>query len=388
MPAPSASPLHRRLWSKLTQSGVAEHQDRGPLDWSDIVRRGLQGIGISESEALTIGRLTESADIDALLAATETIRRHHKGNQVNTCGITNAKSGRCPEKCNFCSQSAHFDTAAPTYTTKSADEIVEEAAHAFQSGVREFSIVMAGRAITSERDLSTLEDAFTRIRQTTGLQTCASLGLMDQAGLRRLKDAGMQAMHHNLETSRSHHGNIVESHTYDEERDTIRAAKAEGMYVCSGGIFGMGEDWSQRVEMAIDLRSLDVDSVPVNFLNPRPGTPLEAQNDLSPLDCLKIIGMLRLVMPTKDIVVCGGREMNLLDEQHSMFRAGANGLMLGDYLTTSGGRLADDFELMEAQGMVIRAPPHTPHPPSVPPALRSAGTDLGDLAGKQTAPQS
>jgi len=386
MPAPSATPLHRRLWSRLSQAGSS--RPTSALDWGDIARRAEQGIGISELEALAIGALTESADIEALLDTAERVRQHHKGNQVNTCGITNAKSGRCPEKCNFCSQSAHFDTAAPAYTTKTADEIVHEAEHAFEKGVREFSIVMAGRAITSERDLSTLEDAFTRIRDTTGLQTCASLGLMDRDGLRRLKAAGMQAMHHNLETSRSHHDNIVESHTYDEERDTIRAAKAEGMYVCSGGIFGMGEDWGQRVEMALDLRSLDVDSVPVNFLNPRPGTPMEGRKDLSPVDCLKIIAMLRLVMPTKDIVVCGGREMNLLDEQQHMFRAGANGLMLGDYLTTKGGRLADDFGLMESLGMVIRAPPHTPHPPSVPPALRSPGTDLGDLAGKQTAPQS
>lgn len=375
---------------ELSLSRLAERfrprPNHSALHWPDIVARGRRGVGISQSEAEAIGAIDDPQQLTALLDAAEAIRVHHKGNAVNTCGITNAKSGRCPEKCNFCSQSAHFDTAAPTYTTKSADTIVEEAEKAFEAGVREFSIVMAGRAITSESDLTTLETAFTRIRETTGLQTCASLGLMDRAGLKRLKAAGMQAMHHNLETGRSHHGNIVESHTYDDERDTIRAAKAEGMYVCSGGIFGMGESWAQRVELALDLRALDVDSVPVNFLNPRPGTPLAAQDDLDPDTCLKIIAMLRLVMPTKDIIVCGGRAMNLLDRQRHMFKAGANGVMLGDYLTTQGTSVDRDVALMEELGMVIRAPPHVPHPPSVPPSVRSPGTDLGDLEGKATAP--
>lgn len=361
-----------------------------PIDFADIEARAARGIGISEAEALAIGELTEADQLEALFACTRAVREHHKGHFINTCGITNARSGRCPEKCNFCSQSAHFDTAAPTYTTKDADTIVAEAEAAFEGGVREFSIVMAGRAITADKDLQVLETAFRTIREKTGLQTCASLGLMSKQGLARLQAAGMESMHHNLETARSHHPNIVESHTYDEERETVRNAKELGMYVCSGGIFGMGESWAQRVELALDLRALDVDSVPVNFLNPRPGTPMEGRHELSPLDCLRIIAMLRLVMPTKDIIVCGGREMNLLERQDTMFDAGANGLMLGNYLTTRGTALAEDIALLESQGLVVRAPPHKPHPPSVPPEVRSPGTDRGSLGpgAEARAPQS
>ncbi len=337
------------------------------LDWADIRDRGARGVGISEAEAAAIAALTGPEDLDALFATADAVRLAQKGTYVNTCGITNARSGRCPEKCNFCSQSAHFKTAAPQYTTKDADTIVEEAEAAFAGGVREFSIVMAGRAITADKDLTILEDAFRRIREQTGMQTCASLGLMPKDALARLKAAGMQSMHHNLETARSYHDQIVESHTYDDEVETIRNAKELGMYVCSGGIFGMGEGWHHRVEMAADLRDLDVDSVPINFLNPRPGTPLEGQRDLSPVDCLKIIAMYRLMLPTKDIIVCGGREVNLGARQVDVFRAGANGLMLGNYLTTRGSALADDHAMLEDQGMVIRPPPHQPLPRSVPP---------------------
>jgi len=355
------------------------------LNWTDIVARGKKGVGISEQEALSIAGLTEESDLQALMEASESVRRHHKSDYVNTCGITNAKSGRCPEKCNFCSQSAFFKTAAPKYTTKESDAIVADAEAAFEGGVREFSIVMAGRQIDTEKDLVTLEDAFRRIREKTGMQTCASLGLMKKEDLERLQQAGMQSMHHNLETARSFHDQIVESHSYDDEVETLRAAKSLGMYVCSGGIFGMGETWAHRVEMALDLREIDVDSVPINFLNARPGTPMEGKDELSPIDCLKIIAIYRLILPTKDILICGGREMNLLDEQRNMFRAGANGMMLGNYLTTQGQTLESDFNLIESLGMAIRPPPHAPLPPSVPPEIRTEGTDLAGLNEKNLA---
>jgi biotin synthase len=352
------------------------------LNWQDIQDRGSRGIGVSKEEAEAITALTDEGDLTLLFETADSIRLSQKGNAVNTCGITNARSGSCPEKCNFCSQSAFFKTAAPRYKTKTADTIVEEAKQAAAYGVREFSIVMSGRAVTARRDLNILKDAFSRIRAETGVQTCASLGLMSREHLAELKAAGMQSMHHNLETARSYHDQIVETHTYDDEVETIKAAKDLGMYVCSGGIFGMGESWEQRVELGLDLRALNVDSVPVNFLNPRPGTPLAERHDLSPIDCLKIIAVLRLIMPTKDIIVCGGRKINLGNRQIDIFRAGANGLMMGNYLTTAGEAVGQDWKLMEEQGMVVRAPPHRPHPPSVPPAIRTEGTDLAGLRDK------
>ncbi len=358
------------------------------IDWSDIRARGLTGIGISEAEALHITTLVQTTELEALFDAAQAVRFHHKGNKVNTCGITNAKSGRCPERCNFCSQSAFFETAAPKYTTKTADTIVEEAQAAFEGGVREFSIVMSGRSVDKRSDLDTLKEAFTRIRETTGMQTCASLGLMTRDNLAQLQAAGMQSMHHNLETAQSFHDQIVETHTYDEEVETIRAAKSLGMYVCSGGIFGMGETWAHRVEMALALRDLDVDSVPINFLNPRPGTPLANQDDLTPTDCLKIVALYRLVLPTKDLLVCGGREMNLGAEQQDIFRAGANGMMMGNYLTTEGTANGVDHDMMANLGLKIRPPPHKPHPKSVPPEVRTEGTDSAGLSDKNPAAQS
>ncbi len=333
------------------------------LDWKDIEERGKRGEGISQTEAKTIIGLTDVADLEQLYAAAEAIKLHHKGHEIYTCGITNAKSGLCPEKCNFCSQSAHFRTDSPKYALKDARTIAAEARSAAANGVREFSIVTQGRAMTRRDELDELKEAFTMIREQTGMQTCASLGLMSKEHLHELKEAGMDACHHNLETARSFHHEIVETHSYDDEVATIKAAKEVGMYICSGGIFGMGETWSHRVELAADLRELDVDSVPINFLNPRPGTPMAEQRELTPTDCLKIIALYRLMLPTKDLIVCGGREINLKDRQYELFRAGANGIMLGDYLTTSGGETPKDLQALEDLGLQIRPPPHTPNAP-------------------------
>lgn len=350
------------------------------LDWNDIRARGARGEGISLDEARAVVTLDDPLDVQALYETAESVRRTLKGNFVNTCGISNAKSGRCPEACSFCSQSAHFSTDAPRYQLKDADTLVAEAHAAREVGVREFSLVASGRAMTSRAELDTIKTALGRIKEETGLQTCASLGLMSRDALAELKDAGLEAVHHNLETARSHHPNIVQTHTYDEEIETVRAAKSLGMYTCCGGIFGMGESWEQRIELAMELRSLDVDSVPLNFLNPRPGTPLGENQELGPEDCLRIIALFRLVLPTKDLIVCGGRAMNLGERQNEIFKAGANGVMIGNYLTTAGRAPDVDLEMIEREGLVIRPPPHKPHPPSLRPGVRADGTDKNGIA--------
>jgi biotin synthase len=350
------------------------------LDWNDIRARGARGEGISEEEARAILDLRDPAELAELYAAAESVRRTFKGNFVNTCGISNAKSGRCAEACSFCSQSAHFTTDAPKYQLKDVDTLRAEARQAWNNGVREFSLVASGRAMTNRKELDTVKEAVAAIREETGMQTCASLGLMSRDALAELQAAGLQSVHHNLETARSFHANIVSTHTYDDEVDTIKAAKSLGMYTCCGGIFGMGESWEQRIELAMELRDLDVDSVPLNFLNPRPGTPLEEQKDLSAEDCLKIIALYRLVLPTKDLIVCGGRGVNMRERQTEIFRAGANGVMLGNYLTTAGREADVDLEMIEQEGLVIRPPPHKPHPPSLRPGVRTEGTDKNGVA--------
>lgn len=349
------------------------------LDWNDIRARGERGEGISWDEAREVVALAEPGDLDALYETAQAVRRTFKGNYVNTCGISNAKSGRCPEACSFCSQSAHFSTDAPKYQLKDADTLVAEARAARDVGVREFSLVASGRAMTNRAELDTVKTALGRIKEETGLQTCASLGLMSREALAELKEAGLEAVHHNLETARSHHANIVQTHTYDEEVETIKAARSLGMYTCCGGIFGMGESWEQRIELAMELRDLDVDSVPLNFLNPRPGTPLEDGFHVTPEDCLRVVALFRLVLPTKDLIVCGGRAVNLGERQGEIFRAGANGVMIGNYLTTAGRDPDVDLEMLEREGMVVRPPPHKPHPPSLRPGVRVEGTDTNGI---------
>lgn len=350
------------------------------LDWNDIRTRASQGVGISDDEARAIIALTDPADLAELQRIAGEVRVEQKGNFVNTCGISNAKSGRCPEACSFCSQSAHYTTDAPKYAMKDVESLRAEAKQAWENGVREFSLVASGRSMTNRKELDTVKAAVAAIREDTGMQTCASLGLMTKDALAELQAAGLQAVHHNLETARSHHANIVQTHTYDEEIETVKAAKSLGMYTCCGGIFGMGESWEQRVELAMTLRDLDVDSVPLNFLNPRPGTPLGDRHELSAEDCLKIIALYRLVLPTKDLIVCGGRSVNLGERQGEIFRAGANGVMMGNYLTTAGREADVDLAMIESEGMVIRPPPHKPHPPSLRPGVRVDGTDSNGVA--------
>jgi biotin synthase len=211
--------------------------------------------------------------------------------------------------------------------------------------------------MTKEKELNTMVNAITKIRRETGLETCASLGLMKREDLMRLKAAGMINYHHNIETARSYFPNIVTTHTWEEEVETVKVAKELGFQVCCGGILGMGESRDQRIEFIFQLKEIDPDSIPLNFLNPRPGTPLADKHDLTPLDCLKLIAVMRLAMPKKEIFVCGGREVNMGEHQKHMYDAGASGTMLGNYLTTRGRSPEEDLQLIRQQGLT----PVSPH---------------------------
>ena len=186
------------------------------------------------------------------------------------------------------------------------------------------------------------------------IRTCASLGILDKEDLKILKEAGMTRYHHNLETARSHFGNICTTHSYESRVDTIRAAREVGLSICSGGIFGIGETDEQVLELALTLKDLDVDAVPINFLIPIPGTPLASIEGITPLRCLKIIALFRYVLPQKDIYVCGGREANLKSLHPFIFYAGASGIMTGNYLTTKGRRLEDDLDLLKQLSFLPR----------------------------------
>jgi biotin synthase len=315
--------------------------------------KALSGRGLSSEEALSLTRIPDTSLFD-ILASTEKIRFNFKGNEVNLCSIVSAKSGLCAEDCNFCSQSSKYNTDIDSFPIMDSESIIDSAMHASDNNAREFSIVTSGTGINKESDIGVLTSAIKGINAKSDMEICASLGITKRETLLRLKEAGLHSYHHNLETARSFFPNICTTHEYDDDLNSIKTAKELGFHVCSGGIFGVGESWEQRVELGMTLRELDVDSIPINFLNPRPGTPFEKLNLLSPMECLKIIALYRFMLPTKNIIICGGREINLRDLQCLIFAAGANGMMVGNYLTTQGRAVDNDLKMLSDLGFKPR----------------------------------
>ena len=301
----------------------------------DTAERVLAGEVIGAAEALQLSMVTGS-DRYLLFAEASRIREHFLGNVVHLCSIINAKSGRCAENCAFCAQSAHHDTGVSVYPLVDEDEIVRSAALAEENGAGCYGIVTSGTRINTGDELDRVCRAIGRIKAETSISPSCSLGILDEETALRLKNAGMETYHHNLETARSFFSQICTTHDYEDDVATIRAAKKVGLRVCCGGIFGLGESFAQRIEMALTLRELAVDSIPLNFLNPVAGTRLENANNLTPLESLTIIAVYRFLLPGTRLSVCGGREKNLRELQSWMFLAGADGTMTGNYLTTPG----------------------------------------------------
>lgn len=319
---------------------------------NQLTKQAIDNKDIGDREAgeiLDIG----SKEPFAVMAAASRIREHFKGNRITLCGIVNAKSGRCTENCRFCAQSIHYDTDAPVYPMVSRDEMVGKARLAKNDGVHMFGIITSGTRIDSDAEWREIFDA-TRSIGEMGLRPCVSLGLLEDGKAHELKKQGLFRYHHNLETARSFFHNICTTHDYEEDIATVKAAKKAGLSTCSGGIIGLGETMEQRIELAMTLKELDVDSVPVNILNPRPGTPLEGVKQLSPLEILMTIATFRFILPDKDIKLCGGKEVNLRQLLPLGIIAGCNSLMTGDYLTTAGRSTALDMEMIEDLGLTAR----------------------------------
>jgi len=304
---------------------------------------------LPEELALALGGLPTD-QLFELFALTDRLRRERSGNRVHLCAIVNAKSGRCSEDCRFCAQSGHWRTDAPSYPLLSAERIIAAAAEAKARGARAFGIVTSGKGIESHDEVVELERAIAGVA-ALGLRPCVSPGVVFSDALARWKAAGLWRFHHNLETARSFFPSVCTTHDYEEDVMAVRRAQALGLSVCCGGLFGLGETWAQRVELALTLRHLQPDSVPVNFLLPVPGTPLEGASGLAPLECLRTIALLRLMLPAASIRVCGGREKNLRSLQPLIFAAGADGMMVGDLLTTAGTAVADDLAMLADLGL-------------------------------------
>ncbi len=308
---------------------------------------------ISRDQALELAGLGLDDSLD-LMAIARKIRECFKPRQVFKCAIINAKSGMCPENCAFCAQSAHHQTDVETYDLLSAEKLEETGLKMAAAGASNYSVVTSGTDPTPD-EVDTVCQVARNLKAKTELTLCASVGLLGEEAARKLKAAGISRYHHNLETARSHFDKICSTHDYEDDVQTVRAAKAAGMVVCSGGIFGMGESWAQRVELAFTLKELDVDSVPINFLNPIQGTRMQDRPLLPPLEALKIIALYRFIHPRRDITICGGREATLKDFQSWIFLAGANGLMVGNYLTTLGRSMDTDLEMIQEMGMAATA---------------------------------
>ena len=306
--------------------------------------------GIGTQEALELIEC-EGPELYDLFSRAGRTRYRNNGSRVSSCAVINAKSGHCPEDCTFCAQSVHSQARIAPHPLVGSAQIIEAARQAAQRRAGRFGIVTSGKALTDPSDLAVIESAVGTISREIPIEPCASLGVVGAETLGRLRDAGLTRYHHNLETAESFFPRVCTTRRYAESADTVLAAKAAGLSTCSGGIFGLGESPAQRIELLEAVRSLDADSVPLNFLHPIPGTRVAGLQELTPLDCLKVVAVARLMMPTKEIRVCGGREYNLRDLQSWVFLAGADGIMVGGYLTTSGRSAREDLRMIADAGL-------------------------------------
>lgn len=320
---------------------------------TDIANRIIheKGYRISEAEA---EKLVEPDRFDPaeLFCASDIIRRHYKGESVFLCSIINAKSGRCSQDCAFCAQSSCHNTDIETWPLSAPETIVENALKMYRAGATRYSIVTSGLSL-NDKEIDDVCKAVAAIKEKTGLVVCGSLGMLNEKSAAKLIASGMTRYHHNLETAESHFEYICTTHSWQEDIDTIKLAAKYGFKVCSGGIFGLGETWKQRIELAFTIRSLEIDTIPVNFLNPVPGTRMEKRPLLKPLDALKTIALMRFINPEKSITICGGREITLRDFQSWVFASGSDGLMIGNYLTTTGRDLNADIDMVDALGLKV-----------------------------------
>ncbi|MCP4601313.1 MAG: biotin synthase BioB [Proteobacteria bacterium] len=292
-------------------------------------------------------------DIYELISRANTARIEHKGLKVRLCGVINAKSGLCTEDCKFCAQSEHNDSVIDCYSLIDAKKMTDAARTAEQNLASRIGIVTSGLAVQDKGEVKKVANAVEQIASDLSILPCASLGKVSKETLECLKDAGLTRYHCNLETAESFFSEICTTRDWSEAADTIRTAKQIGLATCCGGLFGLGESLSQRVELLEEIRDLDVDSVPLNFFHPVQGNRLEDVPQLTPLECLKVIAVARLMMPDREIRVCGGREHNLRDLQSWILISGADGLMVGGYLTTAGRNVKDDLKMVADAGFVL-----------------------------------
>jgi biotin synthase len=320
-----------------------------------IAQRVLGGELIERQDAEYLARVGGD-DIYDLFYWANKIRIRFVGRDVKFCAIVAAKVGGCSEDCKFCAQSAHYPEAPASKQDQLTDQqVLDSAWHAAEVGADSFGIVNSGRGPTRRELEDWLKPIMMKIAVEGKTRACATLGALTPETAKFLYDCGIRRINHNLETSERHYPNIVSTHPFTERVNTLRIAKEAGLSLCSGGIFGMGEEWIDRLDMMFLLRELGVDVMPINFLNAIHGTPLENQPKLHPMECLKIISIARFILPDKELKVAGGREVVLRDLQSWIFFAGADSTMIGNYLTTYGRKPEMDHQMVMDLGLKWRA---------------------------------
>lgn len=316
---------------------------------NELKEKIISGGSVTKEEAL---HLLE-APIDELAAAANEIREHFNGNAFDMCTIINGKCGKCSEDCKYCAQSAHYHTTCKnSYPLLSTEKLLEQAKYNDKRGVLRYSIVTSGKALSDEEVDKACESIRT-IRAETDISVCVSFGLLNEDQFRRLKEAGASRVHCNLESSRRYFPKVCTTHTYEEKIETLKAAKRAGLSICSGGIMGLGETMEDRIDLALTARELGVTSIPVNLLNPIPGTPYENNKILSNDELCRIVAIFRFLIPQGMIRLAGGRGL-VGDKGKKCFQSGANAAISGDMLTTSGITVETDMDLLHQLGYEVK----------------------------------
>lgn len=313
----------------------------------ELKEKALRGEGISREEA---DWLAVYPDIDKLCDAANEVSRKWQGVEVDSCSIVNARSGRCGEDCKWCAQASRHHTGCETYNFLEIGETMRAAEANDEAGIKKFSLVTSGRTVT-KKDLENFCEVFRKLSKETNLYLCASMGLLGEEEMQMLKDAGVKRYHCNMETSSKVFPTLCSTHTPEDKKRTIAAARKCGLEICSGGIIGMGESLSDRIDFAFELADLDVDSVPINILNPIPGTPLQDTPLISEEDIIRTVALFRFIMPTKSLRFAGGRMRLSHDSMLRIMTGGMNGVLMGDMLTTVSNTIADDRVLFKEAGM-------------------------------------
>lgn len=315
---------------------------------NELKNKVLNGYKVSKRDALSL----YNENIDELCKEANEIREYFTGNKVDLCSIINGKSGRCSENCKYCAQSAHFKTGVNEYALLSYEKILSNAKENQSEGVNRFSIVTSGKGLYGE-EFDKVINYYKKLNNDCTISLCASHGIISKESLIRLKGTGVIRYHHNIETSRRHYSEICTTHSYEDRINTINDAKEIGLEVCSGGIIGMGETVEDRIDMALELRNLEIVSIPINVLMPIPGTPLEKQECLTEEDILRTIAVFRFVNPNAQIRLAAGRNC-LTNYGEKAFLSGANATITGNLLTTCGNKIMDDKELIRKIGLEVR----------------------------------